>query len=230
MGSIFKFDSNMIHLVQEEAFRFVGAFLVMIIALITRKQYQKSAIWHLMVNMAFWQCLIPALVMEFQEPISKTMSLAEMSLAIGIGVALSTFFGIRTVLQTLPVADYVAGQNVPNRIIIKSQAPASPKIIIGSTPYANAVAETEAPDITLPEEVPVLIEQVDDDDIYEEPVDSPLVIVHANDDEKVPMVREISTLSPIAEEPVVSSKSPSKKLKSFFNKTLRSSTKKSMRI
>lgn len=54
MAGIFKFDENMINLVEEEALRFIGAFLVMIIALFTRKQYQQYKFWHFAVNMAFW--------------------------------------------------------------------------------------------------------------------------------------------------------------------------------
>ena len=84
--------------------------------------------------------MIPALVLEFQEPVTKTMNPLEMSLAIGIGVALSTFFGIRSVLETLPVADYVAAMKdgrYANRIIIKSQATSLPKIIINNAPYAR---------------------------------------------------------------------------------------------
>ena len=193
----------MIHEVEEEVLRFIGAILVAIITVLTRKKFQTSPLWHWSINMAFWQCLIPALAMEFQEPNNEAIGPIEMSFAIGIGVTLSTLFGIRTVVNSLPTEDFIA--------MIKSMDDA-PKILIRRK--LNEKNETAA-DVLVADDEPVVWVRSTDD--YKTPI-----IEEMREDALIPVkpilknsgTREINntTKSP--------NKSPSRKLR-FFNKKVK---------
>ena len=203
MPSIFKFA--MIHNVEEEVLRFIGAFLVIVIAALTRKQCQKSPLWHWCINMAFWQCFIPALIMELQDQASsEVIGPVEMAFAIAIGVTLSTLFGIRTVVNSLPTEDFIA--------MIKSMDD-SPKIII-----------RRKENVKINKDEPVKADVLIADD-------EPVVLVSATNDLNVPIIREVRKggllpLKPILKKPGsqdfnFANKSPSKKLKGFFNKKVK---------
>merc|ERR1711879_842832 len=131
---------------------------------------QKYHLWHWCVNMAFWQCFIPALIMEFQDPMTQKINPIEMSFAIAIGVTLSTLFGIRTFMTNLPTADFIA--------MIKSSQDA-PQIMIRNLKTGGQGTTAEA-DVVIGD-------------------DEPIVMVHAHDDQEGPLIEEIreGSLNPI---------------------------------
>ena len=199
----------MIHDVEEEVLRFIGAFLVAIITALTRKQCQTSPLWHWCINMAFWQCFIPALVIEFQDPSSQAIGPIEMSFAIGIGVTLSTLFGIRSVVNSLPTEDFVA--------MIKAMDDA-PKIII----RRNENEENNKADVLVADDEPVVWVRSTDDfktPIIEELREGALLPVKP----VKPILKNSGTreFNNTNKSPVKSPvKSPSKKLR-FFNKKVK---------